>query len=458
MVFSGEVYFILNLTYTTVSAVASIAGFCLILTAVRSYKLKFDPSVIWGGSLILIASLIRIEALEFVALIVLPILILNFRRFNPNRLLIYLGLTGLLVLGAYIINKVYLDIFPEWDSYYTYTMTRQMLQDTPRLANVDDVIKDVNWSANDLNVFSHWFFPDPATYSLQNLRYLVDHVSDKNVNIFRWIFFLPDHFSGLGFLPYVLMLFSLWSCMLLYGADLKRTLLISAVSIILVLAAIIYLEWTHKAPDRLLLFSLWAGIIFSLLNWLWVDAGRSEKSPLSTLSDVRFGVGILSVFFSVVAIASMVIQQSAQTSQLNGNHQMAYKQVLADIRALQKKGSLSQKALIVSAAYGIPWEWSNPLFLDYPDLQYLPTNWETFSPAYNDVLREFKIHSLPMSLYTNRNVYLMVDTSTMRDIIQFIKEHEGVNVDAKAIYTIPGQYTEGTVYQGVTLFKLEQAP
>jgi len=63
-----------------------------------------------------------------------------------------------------------------------------------------------------------------------------------------------------------------------------------------------------------------------------------------------------------------------------------------------------------------------------------------------------------MSLYTNRNVYLMVDTSTMRDIIQFIKEHEGVNVDAKAIYTIPGQYTEGTVYQGVTLFKLEQAP
>ncbi len=137
---------------------------------------------------------------------------------------------------------------------------------------------------------------------------------------------------------------------------------------------------------------------------------------------------------------------------------MAYEQIIADVRALEMKGNISQKALIVSPAYGLPWEWSNPLFLEFPNVQYLFTNWETFSPAYNNVLYKFHIQSLPTSLFQDSNVYLMVDTSTMRGIVQFIKEHDGANVTAKVIYVIPSRYSKGTVYDGVTLFKLQQVP
>ena len=125
---------------------------------------------------------------------------------------------------------------------------------------------------------------------------------------------------------------------------------------------------------------------------------------------------------------------------------------------MQADGSIEQKALIISPAYGIPWEWSNPLFLEFPKARYLVTNWGTFSPAYNDVLEEFQVKSLPSGLYQSENVYVMVDSSTIKAIVQFIKEHEGVNITAKAIYSLPSRCCVGTVYSGVTLFKLQQQP
>ncbi len=458
IVLSGEIYFLLNITFTTVAAVASIAGFCLILMAARSDACRVEYSFIWGVGLIFVASLIRIESLGFVFLIILPFLVGNFRSFNLQDLVKFLGIAGLLVLGVYAFDKFYLNLFPNWLSYNTYTLTRSMLHDTPRLANIDGVIRDVNWSANDLNVFSRWFFPDQVTYSLENLRYLVDHVSDKRADVLSWVFFLPDYLSSLTVLPYTIMIVSLWLCILVYGVDLKRTLGVSVLTIGFIVLTIIYLEWTQKAPNRILLFSILAGITFSLVNWYWVDAKQLEESVTPTVDNSQARSGFLSVFFSLIMMIGVIFQQSIQTTQLNISHQKAYEQILADIRALQMRGSISQKALIVSAAYGIPWEWSNPIFLEFPSIQYLPTNWETFSPAYNNVLREFQIQSLPISLFKDSSIYLMADTSTMRGIIQFIKEHDGVNVTAKIIYVIPSQFSQGTVYDGVTLFKLQQVP
>ena len=458
IVLSGEIYFLLNVTFTTVAAVASIAGFCLILMAARPDACRVEYSFIWGVGLIFVASLIRIESLGFVFLIILPFLVGNCRSFNLQNLVKFLGIACLLVLGVYAFDKFYLNLFPDWLSYSTYTLTRSMLHDTPRLVNVDDMIGVVHWSDNDLNMFSRWFFPDQVTYSLENLRYLVDHVSDKRADILNLVFFLPDYFSGLTVLPYTIMIMSLWTYILLVGVNLKRTLGISVPTLGLVILTIIYLEWTQKAPDRILLFSLLAVITFSLINWYWADAQRLEKSGASTEGDGQSTFGFLSVFFSLIILVGVIFQQSMQTTQLNISHQMAYEQILADIQALQMRGDISQKALIVSAAYGIPWEWSNPLFLEFPGVQYLPTNWETFSPVYNNVLHEYQIQSVPISLFRNTNVYLMADTSTMRGIVQFIKEHDGVNVTAKIIYIIPSRYSKGTVYDGVTLFKLQQVP
>ncbi|MGA7194215.1 MAG: hypothetical protein WBW94_11330 [Anaerolineales bacterium] len=458
IVLSGEVYFLLNITFTTVAAVAAIAGFCLILTDAQSDINWAKSSFVCGGGLVIMASLIRIESLEFVLLIMMPFLIVNFRFLNPKSFMMYFGIIALLVIGGYAFDKFYLSLFPNWLSYNTYTMTRSMLQDTPRLANMEGAIGDVRWSANDLNMFSRWFFPDQVTYSLENLRYLVEHVSDRRADILNWIFFLPDHISSLTILPYPIMLVSLWLCMWFYDADLRRTLGVSILTVGLIFLTFMYLEWTQKAPDRILLFSLFAGITFSLINWYWVDAKKLEESDPHPVDNIQMRFGFLSVFFSLILMIGVIFQQSIQTTHLNISHQMAYKQILVDIRALQMKGIVSQNALIVSAAYGIPWEWSNPLFLDFPNVQYLATNWETFSPAYNNVLRKYQIQSIPISLFRNSNVYLMVDASTMRGIVQFIKEHNGVNVTAKVLYVIPSQYTKGTVYNGVTLFKLQQVP
>ena len=455
---SGEIYFLLNITFTTVAAVASIAGFCLILTAIRSDSNRVKWPFIWGGGLIFVASLIRFESFEFVSIIIAPFLVVNLRILNLKNLVMSLGIIGLLVFGTYAFDKFYLRLFPDWLSYDKYTMTRSLLHDTPRLANIDGAIRNINWSTNDLNMFSRWFFPDSTTYSLGNLKYLVDHVSDKNKNILSWIFFLPDYLSNLVTLPFAIMSVGLWLSMVLRGADTKKTLLVSIFTIVLILSILIYLDWRNKAPDRIVLFSIWAAIIFSLMNWYWVDAKMIAESIARTLPDDLVRFGNLSLIVSLAMMIGVTVQQSIEITRSNISRQAAYDQIISDIQTLQSKGTISHNALIVSAAYGIPWEWSNPLFLDFPSFQYLPTNWETFSPAYDKALHEFNIQSLPVSLYQNGNVYLMVDTSTMRGVIQFIKEHEGVDVAAKVIYVIPSRYSKGTVYDGVALFKLQPAP
>ncbi len=61
----------------------------------------------------------------------------------------------------------------------------------------------------------------------------------------------------------------------------------------LVILIIIYLEWTQKAPDRILLFSLLAVITFSLINWYWADAQRLEKSGVSIEGDDQIYIWIL---------------------------------------------------------------------------------------------------------------------------------------------------------------------
>ena len=458
VVLFSEVYFLLNITFTTVAAIASIAGFCLILTAAQSETAHRRQLFVWGCTLIFTASLIRIESMVFVLLILFPILIINSRTFDPKSLVIYLSIVSFLILGGYIFDEAYLNSFPDWYSYNTYTMTRSMVLDTPRLNNIDGAIGKVGWSANDLNMFVRWFFPDQTTYSLENLQILINHVSDKQKNFFGWILSFPDRLSSLTVLPYTLMLVSLWLCILLNGPRPGKLLISSILTVLFLAFIIIYLQWTQKAPDRILLFSLSAGIMFSLNNWYWANEDQINISFMRSTDDIFSRLGFLSMFISLLVMICVVFQQSIQTTQINVGRQRAYENMLADMKNLQLRGDIAPKALIVSPAYGIPWEWSNPLFLEFPSMQYLVTNWGTFSPAYYKALDEFQIHSLVSSLYQKDNVYLMVDTSTMRSIVQFIKEHYRVNVSAKSIYVIPAQYTRGTVYYGVTLYKLQQGP
>jgi hypothetical protein len=121
------------------------------------------------------------------------------------------------------------------------------------------------------------------------------------------------------------------------------------------------------------------------------------------------------------------------------------------------KGKIDQNALIVSPSPGLPIEWANPLSIEFPEIQYLDMGWLTFSPAYEQVLREFDIQSVPAALYEKGNVYLMEKPLMAKSILRFIRENEGVRVRARVIYALPGNiHAIDPYYDQVKLYKLTQ--
>ncbi len=470
----SSMYFVLNLTYTTVAVIASIAGFCLLLTAVQQPGMPGQSKFLFGVVLILVGSLVRYESPVMVFVILVPAVIICHRFFPMKNLILACAISGALGLSGYIFNLAYQHQFPDWYFFYTYTFTRGMLHDTPRLVNASGSLGAIHWTANDLNMFARWFFPDPNVYSLQNLRYLVDHVSDKRPTFLNRLFLLPLHFISETILPYTLLLLLTWTGALLHGVPRKREI-ISFFSLFLVALLInIELLWIQKMADYVLLASLDSSLIFTLFIGYWSALNAARSVPLTEETNPSFRkpethppftdkpkkflpkLGLYANSLLLLIVAWLIVGASIKATATNLRRETVYHSILSDLRSLHLQDT-GGKALIITPAFGIPWEWSNPLFVDFPDSpHYLVMDWDTFSPAYQSVLRAYQVDSLPAGLYEGQNIYLMTDEDTLNGIIKFIKNHEGVDVEARWIYT--PNYDTGTIYDDSRLYKLERLP
>jgi len=80
----------------------------------------------------------------------------------------------------------------------------------------------------------------------------------------------------------------------------------------------------------------------------------------------------------------------------------------------------------------------------------LEMGWLTFSPAYEKVLSEFGAQPIPEAFYEKNNIYLMTRPASLSEILDFIKEHKGLEVGTTLIYQIPAT--------DVGLYRLWQSP
>ncbi len=386
-------------------------------------------------------------------ILIIPPLVLGNRYFKLRRLAIALVIPTVLVFGCYAFDRSYLRASPGWHAFDVYNQTRSMVQDTPRLTNLGATIKAIGWNENDLVMFTHWFIPDAQVYSLEHLHFLVDTVSDKRGILSAFAYALRNLLSPVA-IPYILILVSTWLGVWLYVPD-KRVALPLLVLDVDLLSVVLFLAWTQKLPDRVLLPLLAAAAIFGLFILSWMGTNQGELESPANRKNPFYWVVISGIFMSLVVAIGLVVGQSIQTTRLNIAKQAAYHQILSDIEGLVAQGKLPANALIASNATGIPFEWSDPMVLEFPAVQYLDMGWLTNSPAYDQALHINGVQSLPAGLYQNSNVYLMTRESVMYGILQFIRDHENIEVSANRIYKMPN--SSGDVqYDNIYIFKLEQ--
>ena len=275
--------FLLNITFTTTATFAVISGFVSILAA--TYKRSPLPRrmLLFGGSLILAGSLIRIESFLLVLLLILPSLIIVHRFFDIKNLMISSLISILVIASFYLFNILYVKSFPQWDSFYAYNNVRSELQDTPRvhLSNVKNAYYDIGWNFNDYKLFMSWFFPDEQLFSISNLQYLVIHIPGTEKNVFgaALSYFYPKpFFDDVDSFPYFFIIAAGLFAVVIYPS-LRKAIWPLVVLLLTFSILILYLIWTEKIPIRVWDSFLAATSVFSLFILLWVRLNADQSQP-----------------------------------------------------------------------------------------------------------------------------------------------------------------------------------
>ncbi len=447
-----DAHFILNITFTTSAAYACIAGFCLQLQGAHGRTGGNLGLVCVGVLLVLLGGLIRFESMLLSLALLLPPLILCARTFQPKRLFVLLAVTTGLVACAALADRMYVRASPEWSAFYRYDQARSLLHDTPRLANSRALAKQVGWTKNDLENFRYWFFPDAQVYSLAHLETLDALVSDKRRGQQGSELIFLRSLRSPNAAPYLVLLAAIGLCAWL-RARRKRNYLPFAALPFSFVALALFLAWSMKLPDRVMLSFLAALALYSLAVFDWLSLLEPALGDAPVVK--RFSRAVRASAVALVAVALVLVAvQSSRANATFSAKRAAYAGILADLDKLQADGTLPKDALIVSAGHGIPLEWSDPLVLDLPRVHYLPMGWLTFSPAYESVLKEFGVAALPDSLVRSKHLYLLTQASLMRGVQEFIRQHDATIATTHTIYKMP-PLPGDMVYRQMVLYSVD---
>ncbi len=455
LILACAAYYGLNITFSGTAALASFAGLSAILASALAPASGRRRLAASGIALIFAGSLVRIQMLYLMAPLAASVLPFIFRLVRPKRLLVTAGLAALMVFGGYAFDRLYVRAHPEWNTYYFYNQIAQMVQDSHRLENMHLEIRRIGWTGNDQELFARSFFPDPGIYSVDHLRYLVDHVSGIGQDPLLYAVAVFARLANEAVVAFLLLFLATFMWAVASEAPIGTKIAIP-LALGVFLCETFGLTWIYKDPQYVLLASLANTVILCILILAWRPGeGKAASGPRNLKGLPRIAMAMSGLVAITGLIASTIL--AIQTSNANLGRQREYAKILVDLARLEAGGQLPNDAVIISPAYGIPVDWSNPFILDFPQIPYLDTGWSTFSPPYEQALRNFGIASLPQALYEKPNLYLMSETIFQGFLERYYQEHGGTSVTFKTVYTLgyPDRYAG---YHEVALYKVVKAP
>ena len=175
-------YPLISISFTTTAALCSLAGALLIFSRVIDPDKSGRWRVIFGSTLLGIANLIRFDGSILVLLVVVPVLLVNFRRYSFRKLVFNFLPAALVMLSAFAAQQVYLRKNPDVKAYVDLLALRSDIRDTPRLLNLRDEILplyDNGFSMVDMESFFLSAYVDDTVFSPERIETLKEIISDK---------------------------------------------------------------------------------------------------------------------------------------------------------------------------------------------------------------------------------------------------------------------------------------
>jgi hypothetical protein len=452
-------YPLISISFTTTAALCSLAGAMLIFSRVIDGDGAGVGRVVFGSSLLVIANLIRFDGSILGLLVVVPALLVNFRRYSFRRLVFNFLPAAMLMFGGYAAQQINLHHNAAVKAYVDLLALRSEIRDTPRLLNLRDEILplyDNGFSMVDMESFFLSVYIDDNVFSAERIETLKEIISDKRSSINE----TEDAFFALLDLKYVLSFIYLgitaWAWMLLATRS-RRVIFTSLLAGGIMNGLLLYLFLWHKLPSRLFGPLVTA---FSLLTWLlvaWFEGSRNQK--LSGALDT-FGskwAAVIFLFFFAFAVAGIITQTEA-ISQKRMADQAVVTSINVRLDELVERGEIGEDAIVYMLGGRYYTDVMNPLQFDLPKSKLVIVGWVTSSPVLSNFMASRGVETIGKALYEDPNSYILADAGLSGLLKAFIQQHYSVEViTTPPVYLCPPTDDKDAACR-YTLFQLVEKP
>ncbi|MEQ8199453.1 MAG: hypothetical protein ABRQ27_15880, partial [Clostridiaceae bacterium] len=334
-----------------------------------------------------------------------------------------------------VIDNIVVSNNESWNKYYQYNLIRGAIHDHPLIDISSEKGKEVlaytGWSENDLSSFLKWNFFDEEKYSKEKLEYIKDNLvrkyspeelKDK----------LKDRVYGLDesikFISAIIIIYTLLL------ANLKRILIIAGQASVMA-ALIVYLEWTSRAPYRVVYPMI---LLLFLLSWITIYEYENSYE-YSLYNRIRKSIKLIPSEKAVSILCLMFLTAVTFRSSLT-----AVRTLHKEIQDSRDKlyyliDSVSLDKYYFMQTYSFKPESLDPL--EYPEkfytFQYFLAGWTTQSPFTNKVMEKYGVNNFYLDCSDNDDIRILTNSYKNIDfLIKYIKENYNKTVYIKLIKKI----------------------
>jgi hypothetical protein len=423
-----EVALLLRLQFTSTAILAAISGIVLIFSRDEASEGRSTASLLFGGALLVLAGLIRSDAMYYGLLLCAPLFAYEavfFRRWRPFAAI---GISVVFAIGAAACDDWHYRSDPAWSEFMAYNHDRAMIHDLPIVKyehNTRFFFDRIGWSYTDWGMFTNWFFTDPETFSRPRLEAVLNRFQGSTWSRTNPGQYLNDSLYPVRFFPSLLAANLLLAIVLAAGSRLRMLLVIAAEYFLIDTILVLFSEYA-KLPTRIVLPGYLSAVIVAFYVVLREASSRRHLIPTPLeFAWLRPATAIAATAFAVYygfAFYPVALQHVIR-SDFNERDQ----QVLALFEHTLRERYVRHDPDAVFLNWGgrFPMFFTAPMdnYRDIRDLRMVGLGWNTNSPQFNAAVTRLGLGDLYQASYSNPSVYLFTVPYSLQQLQRFVLEH-----------------------------------
>lgn len=429
--FGYEVALLLWLQFTSAAIIAGIVG-SLLLTSVGGESGRTWLTTGYGGLLIILAGLMRADALPYGLVVVAPFLVERLIRLRRWRPVLSMGAFVAIALAAPVLNEWHYRSDPRWQGFDAFRTVRGIVVDSQRVdynASTRPFFDSLGWSATDWGLMRSWFYADPRVFTAERMQKMATHFQQSGWRRPHAWGYLENRLSPLIVFERMTYANMLLAFLLASGRRLRLVLLGGGQGlwVLGLLALFACLEARIMMPAA---FG-WGMIVFVIaLEAAQARAIAPQERRPAALPRAFRAAGTLAVLLVYGFVSYRVARHNLELSSVNQRSQSAFRSLVET--AIDRYVAKDPQAIFFNWGASSPFQHMSPFDTDreVARLRIVSLGWNQLSPLFEERLRDLGLDDIRQALVGNPHVYFFMPTAGIDPLKQFVKEHYGQEIAA----------------------------